>query len=389
MSKYSVILNQEQRSKVEDTVKKGEAAARTIQHAHILLKSDKGEWGPRWGDKRIQEAFGVGATQIKRVRKRYVEQGMEAALNRKKQPERPQKQKIDGKQEAQIIATLCTERPEGRERWTIRAITDRSIELEIVKQVSHETVRTVLKKNDLKPWQSKAWCVGPGGDGNYVYRMEDVLDVYMQPYDPNRPQVCLDEGSVQFLSEKREALPMEPGKVRKIDYEYEREGYCSIFLACEPLKGKTITQVTERRTKKDFAHFLRHVVDDSYPHAEQIVLVMDNLNTHQLGTLYEVFPPEEARRLCKKLDIHYTPLHGSWLNMAEIELSVLGRQALHGRLKDMNSVQERVSAWQAQRDAHPVTINWRFTTQDARIKLKRLYPSLEVSALLEKVSNEG
>lgn len=207
--------------------------------------------------------------------------------------------------------------------------------------------------------------------------MEDVLDVYVQPYDPKRPQVCLDEGSMQLVSEVREPIPMKPGKTKKVDYEYEREGFCTLFLACEPLKGKTVIQVKERRTKVDFAHFLLHLVDEVYPEAEKIVLVMDNLNTHTPGSLYQVFPPEEAMKIWKKLEIHHTPKHGSWLNMAEIELSVLGRQALNTRLKDLASVQARVEAWQARRNAHPVTINWRFTAQDARIKLKRLYPSLE------------
>lgn len=214
--------------------------------------------------------------------------------------------------------------------------------------------------------------------------MEDVLEVYTRPYDPLRPQVCLDEGSVQLLSERREPIEMKPGKVKRVDYEYEREGFCSIFLACEPLKGKTVLQVSERRTKVDFAHFVKHLIDDIYPDAEKLVLVMDNLNTHTPGSFYQVFPPEEAMRLWKKLEIHYTPLHGSWLNMAEIELSVLGRQALSERLKDLPALRERVAAWQSRRSAHPVTIDWRFTAADARIKLKRLYPSIETSAPIEE-----
>jgi transposase len=388
MSKYSVKLNQEQKKVLENLVKKGEAPARKILHAQILLKSDKGEWGPRWRDQQIQEAFGLGETVIKRTRKRYVENGLADALERRKQPKRPEKQKIDGKQEAQVIAMLCTERPEGQERWTLRALTDRLIEVEIVEQVSHETVRTTLKKNQLKPWQKKQWCIGPTGDENYVYHMEDTLEVYIQPYNPLRPQVCVDEGSMQLVRDTRDPLEMEPGKVKRVDYEYEREGFCSIFLACEPLTGKTSTSVKERRTKADFAHFIKHLVDEVYPGAEKLILVMDNLNTHTPGSFYQVFPPEEAMRLWKKLEIHYTPLHGSWLNMAEIELSVLGRHALSGRVKDLQSLQERVAAWQSRRDAHPVTINWRFTAQDARIKLKRLYPSIEVSTPTEKGSNE-
>lgn len=377
-------LSREQRKQLEELVRQGEAPARTIQHAHILLKSDKGEWGPCWHDKQIQEVFGVGETQIKRVRLRFVTQGLADALHRRKQPGRPHKQKIDGEQEAQIIAMMCTQRPEGQDRWTLRAIAARSVQLEIVSSVSHETVRTVLKKNKLKPWLKKQWCIGPTGDGNYVYHMEDVLDVYTRPYDSKRPQICMDEGSVQLLSDLREALPMQAGHIKKVDYEYEREGFCSLFLACEPLKGKTVVQVKERRTKQEFARFIKFLVDEVYPEAEKIVLVMDNLNTHTPGSFYEVFPPEEAMRLWKKLEIHYTPLHGSWLNMAEIALSVLGRQALSERLPNVLSVQACIAAWQAQREVHPVRINWRFTAQDARIKLKRLYPSLEAVTSGEK-----
>jgi transposase len=207
--------------------------------------------------------------------------------------------------------------------------------------------------------------------------MEEVLDVYVQPYDPKRPQVCFDEGSVQFQKELIAPLEMKPKQVKKIDYHYERDGYCSIFLMCEPLAGKRVVEVKERRTKQDFAQFMKRIVDEVYPEAEKVVMVMDNLSTHTLGALYYTFPAEEAKRIWKKIEIHYTPLHGSWLNMAEIELSVLGRQALHERLDAIETVQEKVAAWQTKRNAQQPTINWRFTAEDARIKLKRLYPSLE------------
>jgi DDE superfamily endonuclease len=207
--------------------------------------------------------------------------------------------------------------------------------------------------------------------------MEDILDVYVQPYDQKRPQVCFDEGSMQFKESIIEPIEAKSGKVKKIDYHYKRDGYCSIFMACEPLTGKRAVEVRERRTKADFAHFAKYIVDEMYPAAEQIILVMDNLSTHSLGALYQNFPAEEAKRLCKKIELHYTPVHGSWLNMAEIELSVLGRQVLHERIRDMETVQKKVAAWQAKRNAQQTKINWRFTTEDARIKLKRLYPSFE------------
>ena len=208
--------------------------------------------------------------------------------------------------------------------------------------------------------------------------MEDVLEVYGRPYDPRFPQVNFDEGSLQFQKELREALPMESGKIKREDYEYKREGWCNIFLACEPLAGKRYTEVREQRTKKDFAFFLRNLVDLQYPDAEKIVLVMDNLNTHTPASLYAVFPPAEAMRIWKKLEIHYTPKHGSWLNMAEIELSVLGRQNLGGRIPDIHEARKRVSEWQEKRNKQQAKVNWRFTSQDARIRLTRLYPSIEV-----------
>jgi hypothetical protein len=214
--------------------------------------------------------------------------------------------------------------------------------------------------------------------------MEDVLDVYVQPYDPKRPQVCLDEGSVQFIKDLIAGVEMKPGQVKKRDYHYKRDGYCNLFLACEPLTGKRAIHVTDQRTKVDFAHFLKYVVDEMYPEAEKVVLVMDNLSTHTPGALYHVFPAEEAKRLWKKVEIHYTPLHGSWLNMAEIELSVLGRQVLHERLGNKEIVEQKVAAWQAKRNAQKPTINWRFTAEDARIKLKRLYPVMKEGSRDEK-----
>jgi transposase len=377
MSKYSVKLSREQRTMLEGIVKKGESTARKIVRANILLKTDIGEYGARWSTTHIREAFDVGLTLITKVRKLFVEKGLEDALYRKPQPRRPSKLKINGRQEALIIAVLCTERPEGQERWTLRALTDRIIELEIVEGVSYETVRTVLTKNELKPWQKKQWCVGPTKDSEYVHHLEDILEVYIQAYNKKRPQVCLDEGSVQCLKDKIPALAMKPGQVKKEDYQYTHDGYCNIFMACEPLTGKRFTEVTKRRTKVDFAHFLRQLVDNEYPDAEKIVVVMDNLNTHRPASLYEAFSPAEAMRIWKKLEIHYTPKHGSWLNMAEIELSVLGRQVLHERLESMEIVKQRVAAWQAKRNAQQAKIHWRFTTDDARIKLERLYPTIK------------
>jgi transposase len=207
--------------------------------------------------------------------------------------------------------------------------------------------------------------------------MEDVLEVYTRPYDPRFPVVCLDEVSKQVLCELRPALPMEPGQVRREDYEYARGGVLNLFLCCEPLRGWRTVSVTEQRTKLDWAEQIQLLVDVHYPQAERIVLVLDNLNTHTPAALYDRFAPAQARRLVDQLELHYTPKHGSWLNMAEIEVSVLSRQCLERRVPDRVTLEQEVAAWVAQRNARGAPIDWRFTTTDARIKLRRLYPSFQ------------
>ena len=206
--------------------------------------------------------------------------------------------------------------------------------------------------------------------------MEDILDVYCRPYDPRYPVVCLDEASKQLLGDLREPLPMEPGRPACVDSDYERRGTRSIFMACEPLRGWRVAEVTARRTQLDWAHFVRELVDVHFADAERVVLVMDNLNTHHPASLYEAFEPAEAKRLWDRLELHYTPKHGSWLNIAECELSVLSRQCTKGRIPDEELLVEKVLAWATQRNAESKRVNWRFTTADARIKLKRLYPKL-------------
>ena len=209
--------------------------------------------------------------------------------------------------------------------------------------------------------------------------MEDVLEVYTRPYDPRRPQVCLDETSRQLLGEVTPSLPPAPGRPAREDYEYVREGVCNLFLVCEPLAGWRQVMVSQRRTRIDWAHCIKELVDVHYPDAEQIVLVQDNLNTHTPASLYAAFPPGEAKRLADRLELHYTPKHGSWLNMAEIELSVLSRQCLKRRIPDQPTLIQETSAWEARRNASGATVDWRFTTADARIKLKKLYPVLKLS----------
>jgi hypothetical protein len=208
--------------------------------------------------------------------------------------------------------------------------------------------------------------------------MEDVLDVYARPYDKDHPVVCVDEGGKQLIGDVREPLPLRPGSPAKQDYEYEREGMANLFLAVEPLGGQRHVEVTERKTAVDFAKFLKRLSDEWYADAKRIVLVCDNLNTHTPAALYEAFAPAEARRLAQRFEWHYTPKHGSWLNVAEVELAALAKQCLDRRIKSMAELRRQVTAWEDERNERFVEARWRFTTADARIKLYRLYPSIQV-----------
>jgi hypothetical protein len=218
------------------------------------------------------------------------------------------------------------------------------------------------------------WCLPGRPSAEFVCAMEDVLDVYQRPYDPARPQVCVDETSKQLVGEMRTPLPARPGQPAIYDHEYQRNGTANLFLMVEPLTGVCRIKITEQRTRIDWAHLMRELVDEHYPQAERIVLVTDNLNTHDKASLYEAFAPQEAKRIADKLEIHYTPKHGSWLDMAELQLSVLSRQCLDRRIADRATLEREVTAWLRDHQSKP--IEWRFTTKDARIKLKKLYPSI-------------
>lgn len=230
----------------------------------------------------------------------------------------------------------------------------------------------------LKPWLKQQWVIPPKANAAFVAAMEDVLEVYARPYDPRRPQVCLDEGGKQLIGEARPPLPMRPGRPRRQDHEYRRNGTANLYMIFEPLRGWRHAEVTERKTNRDFATIIRRLVDEWYPAAERVVLVMDNLSTHTAAALYETFEPSEARRLWERLEVHYTPKHGSWLDMAETELSVLARQCLDRRVPDQATLVREVAAWEGDRNRAEVKVDWRFTTAEARIKLKRLYPQIQL-----------
>ena len=230
----------------------------------------------------------------------------------------------------------------------------------------------------MKPWRAKQWCIPPAANAEFVWKMEEVLDVYTQAYGAERVLVCMDETSKQQIMEVRDPTPAAPGRAGRYDAEYRRNGVSNVFLFFAPLAGWRHAEVTDQRTRRDWAGAARQLVDVHFPHAQRIALVMDNLNTHTPASLYEAFAPAEAKRIADRLEIHYTPKHGSWLNMAEMELSVLGRQCLSRRIPDQAARRREVAAWENARNQEAARIDWRFTTGDARIKLKKLYPSFIV-----------
>lgn len=375
--KYIVKLTKEERKELTDLTTKGTGNARRLRRAQILLMADEAQEGGGWKDTDIVKALNAQINTVERTRKKFALEGFEVALNHAR-PQKIRKKILDGVAEAHLIQLACSEAPDGYEEWTLRLLAEKLVELNIVKTVSHETVRTTLKKNELKPWLNEQWCIPKAKNAEFVCAMENVLSVYHRAHDPKCPLVCFDEASKQLTKEVHLPLPARPGSVVKYDYEYERNGTSNLFMFFAPLLAWRHVKVTNQRTMIDFAHCMKDLVDVHFPDAEKIIIVMDNLNTHKLASLYEAFPPEEAKRIADKLEIHYTPKHGSWLNMAEIEFSVLKRQCLKVRIPDQDTLIEKVAAWESKRNSQDATVKWRFTVEEARIKLYRLYPSILV-----------
>jgi len=371
VKKYIVTLADDEREKLLKLIGSGTAKARILSRARILLKANEG-----WQDKEISQALDVSIPTVERVRKRFVFEGFEASL-KSRHPQRQYSRKLDGEQEARMVVLVCSSPPEGYARWSLRLLADRVVQMKIIDSISHETVRQVLGDNELKPWRREEWCI-PVANSEFVYHMEDVLDVYKRPVDPKHPLVCFDESPEQLVSETRQALPIAPGQLEKYDYEYRREGVSNLFMFFAPLQNWRNIKVTERRTKADWADCMRDLTDIHFPQAEKIVIVQDQLNTHSPACLYEVFAPAEAKRILDRLEFHSTPKHASWLNMAEIELSVLNRQCLNRCIPSQTVLIRETEAWASQRNNKQSTVDWQFTTDDARIKLNRLYPSIDV-----------
>ena len=342
-----------------------------------MLEMDENH-GKFFTEQQIADRLSISRTTITNVLRAYTEQGLKAAIQYKRNPNSDNaRRKVDGRIEAKIIQVACGPAPEGHARWSLRLLesTLKGMRVELdIPELSDTTIRRTLKKNDLQPHRSRYWCVPPKDDADFVAHMEDILDVYERPYNPTVPVVCLDEKPVVFHGDKREPIQMKPGNCKKIDDQYIRNGTGSIFAVVEPLGGRHHISVREQRTMKDWAEEIKYITDVMYPDAEKIILVMDNLNTHKIASLYKRFSPDEARRIAKRIEIHYTPVHGSWLNIAEIELSVLSRQCLDRRIDCIEKMRTETSAWEEERNLLASKVSWHFRTQDAREKLLSLYP---------------
>ena len=374
-NKHQVELTAADRQTLESVVCRGEHNALEIRRAHILLKADAK--GPAWTDAKIAEAFGCHQQTVYNVRKRWTERGGLPAVKRKLQSRPSRLPKLDGQGEARLIALACSAPPEGFSQWTLQRLADQLVELEIVESISLEAVRRVLKKNALRPHREQAWVIPPDENEAFVAAMEAVLDVYERPEDPAFPVVAMDERPVQLLGDLRAPIPAKPGQTARRDYEYKRKGSVTAFMWTAPFQGWRRVSVRERHTGIDWAEEVKYLLDEVYRDAVRVTLVCDNLSTHNIAFLYKAFPAAEAHRLRSRLALVHTPVHGSWLNIAEIELSVLSRQCLRRRIPDLETLRCEVEAWQKHRNKVANRVDWCFTTEDARIKLKRLYPQVQ------------
>ena len=364
--RYLITLTSEERELLRGMVQAGRGRFRRLKRAQILLAAAGGS-----SDVAIVKNLSVGASTVYRTKRRFVEEGLEAALSEEPRPGADRK--LTPKDEALLIATACAAPPSGQARWTLALLAGEMVRLTSHDSVSTETIRRRLEENKLKPWQKKMWCI-PKIDAEFVARMEDVLDLYAEEPDEKRPVVCFDETPRQLIGEARVPVAAKPGKVARFDYEYVRNGTANVFMFVDVNRPWRHAKVTDRRACADFAECMRELVDVHYPRAERIRVVMDNLSTHSAAALYETFDAVEARRILRRLEIHYTPKHASWLNMVEIEIGVMVSQCLDRRIPSKEMLVKEVKAWERRRNRDKSRINWLFTVDRARKKLGRAYP---------------
>ena len=386
--KYKVELNEEEIEILREITRMGNKnSAKTILHANVLINTN--DLNPtKRTDRELSEIFGISKTTVNAIRQTYALYGLETAINRKTRITAPHISKITGDFEAQVISMALSPAPKGKANWTLRLLAEHCMEKKYIVSISHTAIGEMLNTNEVKPHLSKYWCIPKDNDAHFVAHMEDILGIYQRPYNPKIPVICMDEKPIQLLDEIIErvnAKPLRtdpdtgivrPGELEKIDYQYERCGVASIFVFCEPLAGWRYVTALNRRTKSDFAMMVKEISDTFYPNIDKAILIADNLNTHNISSFYEAFTPDIAYQLAQKFEFHYTPIHGSWLNIAECELSSLALQALgNRRVNSVDLLNEILHDWQIDRNLRQKGVNWQFTNDKARIKLKRLYPT--------------
>ena len=348
----------EDQQRIREVIKAG--SPREVTRAHALNMRHKGGTIME-----VADYLELTPRTIINLCNSYKEHGIERALHDDPRPGRPPE--FDDRVKAKIVATVCSDPPEGFDRWTLVLLKEAVEEQDIVESISKESLRLILREHDLKPWQQKMWCI-PELNDEFIERMEDVLTIYELPYNPEVPVVCMDEKAVMLHGETREPLPMEERKPKRIDSEYTRNGSANTFLAVEPKAGNYITQVTDRRDGPRFAEFMGHIAE-TYKTAKKIILVMDNLNTHKEKSLIDFYGEQKGKELWSRFDIHYTPKHGSWLNQAEIGIGMYQRQCLgNTRIPEKKTLTKKTAAWTRAINDRKVTINWTFTADDARGK---------------------
>jgi transposase len=365
--RYRVTLATAERVQLVTMVLGGKESVRKLKRAQILLAADKGST-----DEEIARNVAVGTSTVYRTKQRFVEEGLERAL--REAPRAGAERKLDVSDESLLIAVACSKPPAGRARWTLQLLADEMVRLTVHDSVSAETIRRRLDEFQLKPWQEKMWCI-PKIDAEFVARMEDVLTLYAEPPDDRRPVVCFDETPRQLIGEERVPVAAEPGKRARFDYEYVRNGTANVFMFVDANRPWRHAKVTDQRTCIDFAECMRDLVDEHYPEAEKIRVVLDNLSAHSAAALYQRFAPAEARRILSRIEFHFTPKHASWLNMVEIEIGVMVSQCLSRRIPDKALLVSEIATWERRRNGEGASIDWIFTVDRAREKLGRAYPT--------------
>ena len=364
--RYRVTLTPDERHHLRALTTGGTRTVRQVKRAQILLAADA-----QASDERIAAAVGVGTSTVYRTKQHFVEDGLTRALSETPRPGAPRK--LSASDEARLVAVACSAPPTGRARWTLDLLAGELVRLTTHETVSSATVGRRLAEMKLKPWREKMWCI-PTVNADYVARLEDVLDLYAETPDPRRPVVCFDETPRQLIGETRVPIQAQPGKPRRVDYEYIRHGTANVVVFVEVHRPWRHAKVTDHRTGLDFAACMRDLVDEHYPEADRIRVVLDNLSTHSAAALYQAFEPAEARRILSRLEFHFTPKHASWLNMVEIEIGVMVQQCLDRRIPEKATLVTEIAAWEHRRNAERASITWLFTVDRAREKLARVYP---------------